>query len=154
MFYEEQKKSETKQESEDEERKEAGPQHVHLEFPKITDENPNSDPGSFEDSQSSDFNEEYIQNIFQQEEEVKEPRMKKTEMISLWTKMTELLKNQIREESQHANDAIKRRHFQMRKYYRVVLPSCELDKFKNTGSKSQEDFKVVMLLCSEFINKI
>jgi hypothetical protein len=36
----------------------------------------------------------------------------------------------------------------------VVLPSSELDKFKNTGSKSQEDFKVVMLLCSEFINKI
>ena len=41
----------------------------------------------------------------------------------------------------------------MRKYYRVVLPASELDKFKNTGNKGSEDFSVVLLLCSEFINK-
>ena len=49
-------------------------------------------------------------NLLNQDEKV-EPKIKKTEMIDLWTKMTDLLKNQIREESQHANDHIKRRHF-------------------------------------------
>lgn len=63
--------------------------------------------------------------------------------------MTDLLKNQIREESQNANDHIKRRHFQEKKYFRVVLPKNELDKFKC----KTEDFKVVLLLCSDYINK-
>lgn len=54
--------------------------------------------------------EEDMLNLLNQDEKV-EPKIKKTEMIDLWTKMTDLLKNQIREESQHANDHIKRRHF-------------------------------------------
>ena len=82
---------------------------IHL--PKVSDENPRSEGGSFEDSEYSDYNAQYIQSIYLHEEEEKEPKVKKTEMISLWTKMTELLKNQIREDSQHANDAIKKRHF-------------------------------------------
>ena len=54
--------------------------------------------------------EEDMLNLLNYDEKV-EPKIKKTEMIDLWTKMTDLLKNQIREESQHANDHIKRRHF-------------------------------------------
>lgn len=49
-----------------------------------------------------------------QEEEqliVEKPRIKKNEMLPLWSKMKDLVKNQIREETQKASDNIKRLKF-------------------------------------------
>lgn len=82
----------------------------------------------------------------------KELKLKKTEMLGLWGKITELLKNQIKEESQHAADNIKRRKVQIRKYFRVQLPKQELDKVK-LKFKSPE-FSVVLLFWQEQINKL
>ena len=70
--------------------------------------------------------------------------------IDLWKKLQDLMKNQLKEESQIVSAKEQKLISQHKKFYKVHLPREELDKFSGTGLK---DFTVHAVFSSKFFDR-
>lgn len=71
--------------------------------------------------------------------------------IDLWKKLQDLMRNQFREEQQVVREKDKKLHSQHKKYFKVLLPQSELDKFK--PGKGMKDFKVNLVFSTKYFDK-
>jgi len=71
--------------------------------------------------------------------------------IDLWKKLQDLMRNQFREEQQVVREKDKKLHSQHKKYFKVLLPKLELDKFK--PGKKMDNFKVNLVFSTKYFDK-
>lgn len=73
-----------------------------------------------------------------------------SQKIDLWKKLQDLMKNQLKEESQIVSAKEQKLISQHKKFYKVHLIREELDKFSGTGLK---DFTVHAVFSSKFFDR-
>ena len=71
--------------------------------------------------------------------------------IDLWKKLQDLIRNQFREEQQVVRDKVKKLTSQHKKYFKILLPKKELDKFK--PGKAMDDFAVNLVFSTKYFDK-